>query len=225
MTHAPTFVPSVDPTTSLPTSTPSITGSVSIIELSTTVTESLPIAELDNIQQQSADTYGVDPEDVTVEVVYRTTGSIDIEITDDVSIDELEESLEEELARLLGVHEGSVEVTIDENGVATYTFTSDTAESAEEGSEVLSDPNSHTVLENAISEEFDVSISSVNVEDDITADVVVTIDSSGAENNLEDAAQTLEDVFQDQGYSAIAESNHKICIPVIEFCLCTMYFY
>ena len=215
MTHAPTFVPSVDPTTSLPTSTPSITGSVSIVELSTTVTESLPIAELDNIQQQSADTYGVDTEDVTVEVVYQTTGSIDVEITDDVSIDELEESLGEELASLLGVHEGSVEVTINENGFAIYTITSDSAESAEDANEVLSDPNSHTVLENAISEEFDVSISSVNVEDDITADVVVTIDSSDAENNLGDAAQALEDAFQDQGYSAIAESNHKACISAV----------
>ena len=225
MTHAPTFVPSVDPTTSLPTSAPSITGSVSMIELSTTVTESLPIAELDNIQQQSADTYGVDPEDVTVEVVYQTTGLIDVEITDDVSIDELEESLEEELATLLGVHEGTVEVTIDENGVVTYTITSDSAESAGEANEILSQPASQVILDDAISEEFDVSISSVNVEDDITADVVVTIDSSGAENNLEDAAQALEDVFQDQGYSAIAESNHRTCIPVIEFCLYAMNFY
>merc|ERR1711951_14243 len=85
LTYAPSSVPSVRPTTSLPTAAPSITGLVSVIELSTVVTESLTISELDNIQQQSADTYGVDLEDVTVEVVYQTTGSMAIEIGNDVS--------------------------------------------------------------------------------------------------------------------------------------------
>ena len=207
MTHAPTFVPSIDPTTSLPTSAPSITGSVAIIELSTTVTGSIPTAELGDLQQQSADAYGVDPEDVTVEVVYRTTGTIEVDISGDASIDELEESIEEEMATLLGVHEGSVEVTIDENGIATYTITSDSAESAEEANEILSQPTSQFVLDDAISNKFDASISSVNVEDDIIADIIVTVDSSRAENNLQDAAQTLEDTFQGQGYTASAESN------------------
>ena len=207
MTHAPTFVPSIDPTTSLPTSAPSITGSVSIIELSTTVTESLPTTEVDDIQQQSANAYGVDPEDVTVEVVYQTTGSINVDILDDISIDELEEFMEEELATLLGIHEGSVEITIDENGVATYTITSDSAESAEEANEILSQPAAQVILDEAISDEFDVSVSSVNIGDDITADIIVTVDSSRAENNLQDAAQTLEDTFQSQGYTASAESN------------------
>ena len=171
------------------------------------MSESLPTTDLEDIQQQSANAYGVGPEYVIVEVVYQTTGSINVDILDDVSIDELEEFMEEELATLLGIHGGSVEVTIDENGVATYTITSDSAESAEEANEILSQPASQVILDDAISDEFDVSVSSVNVGDDITADIIVTVDSSRAENNLQDAAQTLEDTFQGQGYTASAESN------------------
>ena len=195
MTHAPTLLPSVDPTTSLPTSAPSITGPVAIIELSTTVSESLPTTDLEDIQQQSANAYGVGPEYVIVEVVYQTTGSINVDIPDDVSIDELEESMEEKLATILGVHAGSVEVTIEENGVATYTITSDSAESAEEANEILSQPTSQVTLDEVISDEFDASISFVDVEDGVTANVIVTIDLSGAESNLQNAAQALENTL------------------------------
>lgn len=194
------------PTTSLPSASPSISGSVSILELATIVTESIATIELDNIQQQSADVYGVDLEDITVEVVYQTTGTIDIEIADDVSIEELEESLEEELAIILDVHKGVIEVTI-EDGVASYTITSDSAESLGEANDILSQPSSQLIVNNAISDEYEVSILSVNPEDNISADVIVTIDSSDAKNNLRDAARSLEDIFQEQGYTASAESN------------------
>lgn len=206
MTHSPTFIPSVQPTTSLPTFAPSITGLVSIIELSATVTESLNMTELEHIQQQSVNVYDVESEDVIIEVVYQTTGTIDLEIIGNKSIEGLEESLETELAQLLEVHEGNVDVTID-NDVATYTITSDSAESAEEANAILSDATLQSIIEDAIGEEFDVSISGVNVEDEITADIVVTIDSSGAENNVEDAAQELEDILRNKGYTASAESN------------------
>lgn len=182
---------------------------VSIIELSIIVNESLSTVEIDEIYQQSADAYGLDQEDIIVEVMYQTTGSIDIDIIGDVSVDQLEEFLEEELATLLEVHKSSVEVDIDENGTATYTITSGNAEVAEEANTILSDVNSRTILENEINEVFGISISSVEVGNDILAEVVVTIDSSEAENNLVNAAQTLEDLFEDQGYSTVAESNQK----------------
>ena len=48
-----------------------------------------------SIQGEVAETYGVDADDVTVEVVYQTTGTLDIAITDDtVPQEELEEDLE-----------------------------------------------------------------------------------------------------------------------------------
>ena len=45
---------------------------------------------------------------------------------------------------------------------------------------------------------------SVNVDEEITAEVIVTVDTTGAENNLENAAETLEQSFEDQGFDAEA---------------------
>ena len=212
MTQAPTLAPSLIPTTSLPTAAPSITGSVAIIELSKPVTESLSETEVNDIQSQAADAYGVDAEDITVEVVYQTTGTLDIDVTGDVSEEELEEALEEEIAALLGVHEGNVNVNITD-GVAYYTITSDSAETASDVQDTLNQAETTSTLDEAIEDEFPtVEVSSVNVDEDVTAEVIVTVDTSSAENNLNNAAENLEESFEDQGYTADAESNfsHKI---------------
>ena len=85
------------------------------------VTESISVEESSNIQAEVAEVYGVDSEDVNVEVIYQTSGSITIDVTDDtISDQELAENLEEEIATLLGIHEGNVEVTIID-GVADTT--------------------------------------------------------------------------------------------------------
>ena len=171
------------------------------------MTESLNDDEVSNITEEAAEAYGVDPEDITVEVVYQTTGSLDIDITGDVSEEELEEALEEELAALLGIHEGNIEVNITD-GVAYYTITADNAEAAQDLQETLAEPESTATLDEGISESFpEVDVSGVTVDPEVTAEVVVTVDTSGAENNLNQATETIEDIFEDQGYSADAESN------------------
>jgi hypothetical protein len=72
-------------------------GSVGIVELSKSVTQSFDDEEINTIQTQTADVYGVDMEDVTVEVVYQTTGTINVEVSLDTDIDELEDNFESEI--------------------------------------------------------------------------------------------------------------------------------
>ena len=166
------------------------------------MTESINDNEVGDIQTQTAETYGVDSEDVTVEVVYQTTGTIDVDVAPDTDIEELEESFESEIAVLLGLHEGSVEVII-EAGVATYTITSDSVDSAQSIQDILDEPSSFAILD----ETLPITIDDINVNDEVTADIVVTVDSSGASNNLNSAADTLEDIFEDSGFDAKVESN------------------
>jgi hypothetical protein len=116
VTHAPTLAPSQPPSTSIPSQAPSITGIPESMIFMQSHIESISFDETSSIQTEVADTFGVNSEDVKVEVVYQTIGSINIDIPDDVPVVELEEFMERELIILLGVHEGSVEVTIDENG-------------------------------------------------------------------------------------------------------------
>ena len=179
MTHAPTLFPSSRPTTSIPTSAPSITGAVSVIELSKAVEESLDDSEVANITSEVAEAYGVEEEDVTVEIVYQTIGSINISFNETVDGDALEEALEEEIASLLGVHESSVDVTLA-NGTATYVITSNSAEDASETVETMSGSNVTEIIGDAIDESFVVGIEDVVVDDDITAEVIATVDTSDA---------------------------------------------
>ena len=184
-----------------------------MIELSKTVEESLDDSEVANITSEVAEAYGVEEEDVTVEIVYQTTGSINISFNGTVDEDALEEALEEEIASLLGVHESSVDVTLA-NGTATYVITSDSAENASETVETMSGSNVTEIIGDAIDESFAVGIEDVVVDDDITAEVIATVDTSDASERLDDAAEKLEDAFESYGYNATAESKShllKIC--------------
>eukprot|EP00493_Phyllostaurus_siculus_P003001 UN03014 len=121
VTHAPSFVLSSKPTTSLPSASPSLTGAIANIEISRMVTESISPEEIVSIQDEVAESYGVESDDITIDIVYETTGSIAIEIIEDTLTDEqLEEAIEDEISALLRIHEGNVAVAI-EDGVARYT--------------------------------------------------------------------------------------------------------
>ena len=201
------MTPSKSPTTSLPTAAPSITGSVAILELTKTVIESIPESNVTDVQNEVATKYGVNTEDVIVEVVYQTTGTLDIAITDDtVTEEELEEALEDQIAALLGIHEGNAQVNITD-GVVYYTVTSDSAELAQSLQDVLEEPTSADAISEAVPE---ADVNAVNVDDEIMAEMIVTVDTTGTDNNLEDAAAALEENFEDQGYNTETESNTNI---------------
>ena len=121
---APTLPPSTSPQTSIPTGAPSITGAVGIVELEKVVTASLTDEEISDLVSNVADAYGVDEEDVVLDVVYQTTGSMQVTLPADVPLEEVEASLEDELAELLGVHESEIEVTVNQDGSVTYVLTS-----------------------------------------------------------------------------------------------------
>jgi hypothetical protein len=126
-----------------------------------------------------------------------------------LSGEEVEQALEDEIASLLGIHEGNVQVNITD-GVVYYTVVSDNAELAQDIQDVLDDPESSTLIDDAIES---IDVASVNVDEEIIAEVIVTVDTSGAENNLENAAETLEQSFQNQGFDAEAENVFITAAP------------
>ena len=208
---APTALPSHSPVTSIPTQAPSITGAVGIVELEKTVTETLSSEEVESIVTDVADAYGVDEEDVTVEVVYQTTGSMTVTIPDGASLEDLEESLEDELSELLGVHESNVEVTVSEDGSVTYTITSSTAEGAQEHQDALAAEDVAETLNTGL-ESASVSVDAVEVDSDVTADIVVTVDTTDASNNLNQASSNIVDTLNSNGYTASSESKRFVLL-------------
>ena len=202
ITHAPTLVPSLSPSTSVPSASPSITGAVAVIELSRVVNESLSEDDVSNITSEIADAFGVNEGAVTVEVIYETTGSFNITLTTDVAEEEVEEAMEEAISNILGIHESAVNVEI-ENGSATYTIVSSSVEEAHVIVDTMGSANISSTIDNAIE---DVDVSSGEVDEDVTVDVIVTVDTSDASEPLTDAADHVEDVFEDYGYNTTAQS-------------------
>ena len=178
---------------------------MAVVELQKTVTSSLDDEELSVIVDSIVDAYGVDEEELQIEVVYQTTGSVVLGDLGDVSEEEVLATIEDELALLLGVHESEISVTL-EDGVVYYTISSSSVEAAETAQSVLDTPSAAEQLSVGL-ENLEVVVTSLNVDEEIVADIVVTVDTSNASNNLSQAAETLGSTLEAGGFTASVESK------------------
>ena len=186
-----------------PSARPTISGSVSEIEMEKTVTEDLSDDEIADVVNDIKDKYGVDDEDVTVDVSYDVNGGIDVTIPEDVDQTELEKFLEEQLADILGVPESSVDVTIDpETGDVTYVVSNDSVDDATGVQDQLNDPATLEELQRRLDDAFPGTVvNDIEVNDDITADVDVTVDTTDATNDPDAAGDAITDSQSNNGWN------------------------
>lgn len=208
-----TAAPSVSPsfTTKVPSPAPSVTGIVVTLTLSST-TNILNATEVDNLESELANQYGVDIDEVTVEVTYTVSGSIDVDnVPDDVTNEQLEDILEQNIADALGVHSKDVDVTVDPtSGEVTYTVTTTDDVAATNVQETLETPAFLNDLNNEIMDDLPTAnIATVDAEDDIVMDLVVIIDATDSNVNIEEANAQVIDDFEDQGVSGNSDSILK----------------
>ena len=57
-----------------------------------------------NLEPHLAIEYGVDMDDISIDTAYIVTGTIDIDVSEDITDNELEQSLKNNIANALGVH-------------------------------------------------------------------------------------------------------------------------
>lgn len=121
-TSTPSTLPSKSPVTLIPSSFPTITGAVSSVSLSGSVTSDILDSDILDIAMELSQIYGVDENDVETTVNYITSGVLEIIVPDDITETQLINSLQESISDVLGIHLSDVVVTIDEEGVATYSI-------------------------------------------------------------------------------------------------------
>ena len=193
---------------------------MAVVELQKTVTSSLDDEELSVIVDSIVDAYGVDEEELQIEVVYQTTGSVVLGDLGDVSEEEVLATIEDELALILGVHESEISVTL-EDGVVYYTISSSSVEAAETAQSVLDTPSAAEQLSVGL-ENLEVVVTSLNVDEEIVADIVVTVDTSNASNNLSQAAETLGSTLEAGGFIASVESTIFFFLKHVVFEMCLL---
>ena len=205
-----TAKPSVSPsfTTFVPSPAPSITGVVVTLSLSTT-DEILNVTEITALEANIAEEYGVSVDDVTVEATYSVTGSMEIDISDDLTETELVEILEQSIADALGVHARDVDVVYDaETGEVTYAVSSDDNVAAEEIQESLQSTSFLNDLNDGLLTVIpEASVTSIEAEDNIEMELLVTIDASEAAVDVEETNARVTSEFENDGFSADSSSN------------------
>ena len=181
-TASPSVSPSSAPTTLVPTSPPSITGLVVTLDVSMVVTEGLSVDDLSAITDSVISSYSVSEADVEAEVVYTTSGTLELQLPADVSEGEIVTAVTESLAEALGVHPRDVVVvSVDAvTGEVVYEVVSSTFADASDIQENLGVLSTAT-LEASLTELLPgIEVVSNEVSSDVTVDVNVVVNAADA---------------------------------------------
>ena len=204
-TGSPTKTPSLSPTTLVPSAQPSITGLVVTLDMSRPVEEDLTTEELTAISDAVLTAYGVTEEDVTTDVAYTASGSLELDLPAGISTEEVEESVASNLADVLGVHPRDVTVvSVDlETGEVVYTVSSDSYSDT-----ALLQTQLEGLDLNALEESLQEDIPGANivnnvVQEEIVADVSVVVDGSAADNVGQGNTEALS-ALATQGFNNVA---------------------
>ena len=216
-TSAPTFMPSTTPSdapvTKMPTAAPTISGWVSTVRASTAATSAIDQNIIDNYASEISDYYGVDASDVTVSTNYETSGTLSLTIPENVSQLELTDAVTASLADSLGVHSQNVEVTVDmETGDVEFTIISDTFNNAAGVSFDLNNYQNQDEITDLIQDALPgVSVDVLDMSEDVSVGIEITIDADDAENDLTQAAWQSEQLLSD--FDVSVESNVSFFNP------------
>jgi hypothetical protein len=205
VTRAPSSTPIVD--TSIPSSSPSITGLVVTMVFSST-DRTLNETDLINLSDDVANAYGVEADDVHADAIFIISGDLDLShIPDDLSSEDVVDILESEIADVLGIHSGNVDVHINEDtGDASYTVTVSSSDAANTIQDAIVSEDFVDELNAKVSDELlGVSIISVNTDGEVEMHVTVTIDATSAENDVDDVTTQIVEDFEQSGYSSFSE--------------------
>lgn len=181
----PTITPSKSPITTVPSALPTITGAISAVTLTTIATDDLSSSDISEITSQLAEIYGVDPAEIETAVGYVTSGVLDVNIPFGISNNEAVNSLQESISEVLNVHVSDVIVSIDDDGVVSYSISSDSFDAASSLQDSISEDE---FLEEVTSElqnaDISMEIESISIGDEIDLIVSITVDTTDSTSTM-----------------------------------------
>ena len=190
------MTPSNLPSSSVPSASPTITGEIASISMSGIVTSEI---STDDMTQQIAEIYGVDANDVETSASYVTSGTLNVSIPEDIPKADAILALTESISDVLGVHSSDVVVSIDENGVATFSVAEETYDGVHNIQNMISDPNFATDITHDLHEgDSGVIVESVASHDEIEVIISTTVDTSDATGTT-DPVEEVASLTQEYG--------------------------
>ena len=160
--------------------------------------------DINNITDQIVDAYGVNRDDVEIDVDYQVTGVIDVKDTDGISEADLIDALEKSIADALDVHDQKVNVELVDDEYV-YTVVVDDYNESASLQDAMKDSSIVDKINDVLQDTLDkVSVQTVSTEEDIEVGVDVTVDASAAKKNLEKANSELTTSLVDEGYENVS---------------------
>jgi len=207
VTSSPSTSPSF--TTSIPSQHPSITGVVVTFTLVAS-NEDMNSTELEILESNIVSQFGLTSEDVTTDISYGISGTMSLEdVPDHIGEDELEESLVDTIANILGFHARDVHVDVDlSTGDVTYSINLDDDSATSAAIDTLNTASFLSDLNDAVADNLSpLFISSVFVDDDVELEVIVTVDATEASKNIAEASTNILEMYEEEGFSVISTRN------------------
>ena len=175
------------------------------------VTSDLTDEEIQDIIDDAVNDFGVGEDDVQVDVSYEVDGTMNVNIPDGVTADELEDFIAKELADILGISEDQISVTVDpETGVVNYTIDNESFDDASGIQDAMNDPATIDELNRRLEEQFPgAEITDNQVDDEIEANVDVTVKTDDATNDVDEATDNFTDKQTEDGFEDITSQGTK----------------
>lgn len=169
------------------------------------------------LESQLANEYGVEIDDISMDTTYIVAGTIHIDLPDDVIDDELETILEDVIADALGLHSSIVEVNFDPSTrEVTYTIVNDDVNTASVIQDVLESSSFLDDVNDEISKALpSAGVSDVTTNDEIEMQVVVTIDASESDADVDDTNARIVEDLENEGISANTETTFITAKPAL----------
>ena len=201
-------MPSTSPITSAPSSAPSFVGMVVSIDVSKPTISALDDVEIIELQEIIANAYGVEADDLSTTTQYTTTGTIAVTIAHSTSTEEALNALTESLASTLGINEDDIKLEIDPvSGDVTYSI------STNDYTETTSILDALEDIDDLETESDLITVTDVNPNSEILADVSVIVNGDEATPMLQQAENVIDDVLGDE-YTVETESNKSLCFTI-----------
>ena len=177
------------------------------MEISTTATAPLDEAEVSELESLVAQAYGVDFSEVTSVTGYAATGTLIIDMSDDISNEDVVEDLTTALALSLGVAEDRVTISLDaETGEVSYIVTATDYDDTSALLDILETPE---IVDSLMDATKLVDIVSVDSNDEIIAQVDVIVNGDDVTVPLQQAENVIDALLGDQ-YESHMEGNSKV---------------
>ena len=170
-----------------------VLGSIVNFELSGIVTEGLSTKLLQEIIANVSNTFELKSKEVDVSVKYVTTGTMTVKNPEELTSDGLN-TLIDSLSSSLNIHPSELELSIDDDGVVTFTIISDEFDELEKLLNVTRGTEFEETL-NELLKDTSIVVDKVSLTGDLEVSLVGSVPSTEIPESTRELLQKVSDTY------------------------------